>query len=62
MPTMQPSTKDMAPIYWLERCNAETRRLIRQSQIVDPVTREVLRETGHGPGDLALLAASIVRP
>jgi ubiquinone/menaquinone biosynthesis C-methylase UbiE len=61
------------PTYWFERTDAESRRLIRQSEWYDPSTRRFFMEAGIGPGmsvldigsgagDVAMLAAELVGP
>lgn len=61
------------PTYWLERTDAETRRLIRQSGYYEPFTRRFfidaglapgmrVLDIGSGAGDVALLAAELVGP
>jgi SAM-dependent methyltransferase len=64
---------DPSDSYALGRSTAETRRLIRQSQIYGPITRQFLvsagigtgmkvLDVGSGAGDVALLVADLVGP
>jgi len=61
------------PIYMMGRSEAETRRLIAQSEMLGPFTRRLFAEAGlqeglrvldvgSGAGDVALLAAELVGP
>jgi ubiquinone/menaquinone biosynthesis C-methylase UbiE len=67
-------TADQAdPIYWLERTDTETQRLIRQGSYYNRFTRRFFSDAGIAPGmrvldvgsgagDVALLAAEFVGP
>jgi SAM-dependent methyltransferase len=61
------------PVYWLERSDEETRRLVLQARLLDPITEWVTRnagisggmrvlDVGSEPGDVALLVARLVGP
>ncbi|HEU5327417.1 MAG TPA: methyltransferase domain-containing protein [Thermomicrobiales bacterium] len=67
------TTAQADPIYWLERTDTETQRLIRQGSYYNPFTRRFFVEAGivpgmrvldvgSGAGDVALLAAELVGP
>jgi SAM-dependent methyltransferase len=67
------ATTSTAPVYVLGQSDDETRRLIRQSEILKPFTRRLLQDAGiregmrvldvgSGAGDVALLAAEMVGP
>ncbi|HEX5504281.1 MAG TPA: methyltransferase domain-containing protein, partial [Thermomicrobiales bacterium] len=67
------TTERTDPTYWLERTDAEARRLTRQAGFYESYTRRFFAEAGLAPGmrvldigsgagDVALLAAEFVGP